>query len=253
MTPEQVQPTIPNDGVLIEYLRYSNYLGKGKWEQRYGAILLSVNTPPRWITLGGAKEIKAALDRYDYLVRGTRDDDEMAAILQKLYQEVWEPIAQAFPANINRVIISPDGQLNFLSFATLLDGDKRFIAEKYSIQYVASGRDLLRELKTTSNSSPAIVFAAPDFNLSSSQTVADGTSKTSIYVMRGSEKTYMEDLSFAPLDGTEIERAKLTWIFVDWRSETISLGGKDATKEALLDSFSLYSASGHARILRIRR
>ena len=27
-------------------------------------------------------------------------------------------------------IISPDGQLNFLSFATLLDGDKRFVTEK---------------------------------------------------------------------------------------------------------------------------
>jgi hypothetical protein len=58
--------------------------------------------------------------------------------------------------------------------------------------------------------------------------------------MRGREKTYMEDLSFPPLDGTETERAKLTRIFVDWRTETISLGGKDATKEA-----------GHARILRI--
>jgi CHAT domain-containing protein len=173
-------------------------------------------------------------------VRGTRDDDEMAAILQKLYQEVWEPIAQAFPANVNRVIISPDGQLNFLSFATLLDGDKRFIAEKYSIQYVASGRDLLREPKPTNNTSPAIVFAAPDFNLSWSQTVADGTSKTSIGVMRGNEKTYMEDLSFPPLDGTETERAKLTRIFVAWRSETISLGGKDATKEALFRIHSPY-------------
>ena len=238
---QQVQATIPHDGALIEYLRYPNYLGKGKWEQRYGAIVLSADTPPRWVSLGGAKEIEAALNRYDGLVRGARDDDEMAAILQKLCQEVWEPIAQAFPANANRVIISPDGQLNFLSFAMLLDGNKRFIAEKYSIQYVASGRDLLRELKPPSDSSAAIVFAAPDFNLSSSQTVADGTSKTSIGVIRGSEKTYMEDLSFPPLDGTETERAKLTWIFVDWRSETVSLGGKDATKEALFRIHSPFS------------
>jgi len=131
--------------------------------------VLSANTPPRWVSLGGAKEIEAALNRYDDLVRSARDDDEMAAILQKLYQVVWEPIAQAFPTNVNRVIISPDGQLNFLFFATLLDRDKRFIAEKYSIQYVASGRDLLRELKPPSDSSAAIVFAAPDFNLSSSR------------------------------------------------------------------------------------
>jgi tetratricopeptide (TPR) repeat protein len=37
---EQVQATIPEDGVLIEYLRYGHYLGKGKWERRYGAIVL---------------------------------------------------------------------------------------------------------------------------------------------------------------------------------------------------------------------
>ena len=36
---EQVQPSIPNDGALVEYLWYWHYLGKGKWEQRYGAIL----------------------------------------------------------------------------------------------------------------------------------------------------------------------------------------------------------------------
>jgi hypothetical protein len=29
---EQVQQTIPDDGALIEYLRYAGYLGKGKWE-----------------------------------------------------------------------------------------------------------------------------------------------------------------------------------------------------------------------------
>src|SRR5271165_4102021 len=237
---EQVQTTIPNEGVLIEYLRYEHYLGKGKWEARYGAIVLSADTSPRWITLGGAKEIEAALNRYDDRVRDTRDDDEMAAILEKLYQEVWEPIAQALPVNLKRVIISPDGQLNFLSFATLLDGDKRFMAEKYSIQYVASGRDLLRQPKPPSDNSAAIVFAAPDFNLSSSQTVADGTSKTSIGVIRGSEKTYMKDLSFPPLDGPDLERAELTKIFVEWRSETISLGGKDATKEALFRVHSPY-------------
>ena len=47
-------------------------------------------------------------------------------------------------------------------------------------------------------------------------------------------------MSFPPLEGTETERAKLTRIFVEWRSETISLGGKDATKEALFRIHSPY-------------
>jgi hypothetical protein len=45
---EQVQPTIPNDGALIEYLRYGHYLGKGKSEKRYGAIVLFSEGAPLW-------------------------------------------------------------------------------------------------------------------------------------------------------------------------------------------------------------
>ena len=53
---EQVQPTIPNDGALIEYLRYSHWLGKGKSERRYGAIVLFSKGAPLWIPLGKAKD-----------------------------------------------------------------------------------------------------------------------------------------------------------------------------------------------------
>ena len=86
----------------------------------------------------------------------------MAAVLQKLCNQVWEPVEQAFPIDTNRVIVSPDGELNFLSFATLLDPEKGFVAEKYSIQYVTSGRDLLREPQPTS-SKQVIVMANPKF------------------------------------------------------------------------------------------
>ena len=237
---EQVQSTIPYDGALIEYLRYDHYLGKGKWKPRYGTIVLFSKGAPLWIPLGKADEIELLVRRYGTLVRGSPEEDELSANLQALYEALWAPIGQALPSQVKRIIISPDGELNFISFATLLTKDKQFLAEKYDVQYGASGRDLLREPKLASDSSPAIVFAAPDFNLSSSQTVADGTSKTSIGVMRGNEKTYIEDLNFPPLEGTETERAKLTRIFVDWRTETISLGGKDATKEALFRIHSPY-------------
>jgi hypothetical protein len=37
-----------------------------------------------------------------------------------LHDQVWAPIGQALPTQTKRIIISPDGQLNFISFATLL-------------------------------------------------------------------------------------------------------------------------------------
>ena len=60
----QVQQIIPNDGVLIEYLRYPHYLGKEKWELRYGAIVLFSEGVPLWIPLGKASEIEALVHRY---------------------------------------------------------------------------------------------------------------------------------------------------------------------------------------------
>jgi tetratricopeptide (TPR) repeat protein len=185
---EQVQQTIPGDGALIEYLRYAGYLGKGKWEWRYGAVVLLSKGEPLWIPLGKASDMERLVRRYGTLVRGSPQEDELTPNLQALYEALWEPIGQVLPSQTKRVIISPDGQLNFISFATLLSKKKQFLAERYSVQYVASGRDLLRELKPPRGSSAAIVFAAPDFNLSSSQTVADGTSKTSIDVIRAAKR-----------------------------------------------------------------
>jgi tetratricopeptide (TPR) repeat protein len=116
---EQVQSTIPNDGALIEYLHYWYYLGKGKSEPRYGAIVLFSKGGPLWIPLGKANEIEHLVRRYGTLVRDSREEDELSENLQKLYEVLWEPIGQALPSQTKRIIISPDGELNFISFATL--------------------------------------------------------------------------------------------------------------------------------------
>jgi CHAT domain-containing protein len=161
---ELVQSTIPNDGALIEYLRYSDYLGKGKMESSYGAIVLFSKGAPLWIPLGKANEIEHLVRRYSTLVRGAPTEEELSSNLQALYQAIWAPIGQALLSQTNRIIVSPDGQLNFISFATLLTKDNQFLAQKYDVQYVASGRDLLREFKP-SIAREAVLFANPDFDL----------------------------------------------------------------------------------------
>ena len=42
---EDVKEALPNDTVLVEYVRYSHYLGKSKFESHYGAIVLSADAP----------------------------------------------------------------------------------------------------------------------------------------------------------------------------------------------------------------
>jgi tetratricopeptide (TPR) repeat protein len=240
-TVEQVQATLPRDTVLVEYVRYLHYLGKSKFELHYGAVVLSADAPPRWATLGSAKEIEATLKRYQRLVRDA-GDEEMTAILQKFHNEVWKPVEQAFPVHANRVIVSPDGQLNFLSFATLLDPEKGFVAEKYSIQYVTSGRDLLREPQPTL-SKQVIVMANPKFDgdlnpstqIAKSDLPIDGPG-----VLRGTEKRDVEDMSFEDLGGTQQESDQLIGQFKRFGWTAKSLTRAKVTKQALLELHGPY-------------
>ena len=239
VTPEQVQPTIPNDGALIEYLRYGHYLGKGKSEPRYGAIVLFSKGAPLWIPLGKANEIEHLVRRYGTLVRGSPQEEELSANLQALYEALWAPIGQALPSQTKRIIISPDGQLNFVSFATLLTKDKQFLAEKYDVQYVASGRDLLRELKP-SIAKEVVLFANPDFDLVSTPMLAKADNGSGSKSIRGSEKREIEDWSFESLTGTQKERDELIEKFAGWGWTPSDFTAKGATKEALLKIHSPY-------------
>ena len=233
---EQVQQAIPNDGALIEYLRYPDYLGKGKFERRYGAIVLFSKRPPLWIPLGKANEIEHLVHRYGALVRGSPQEEELSANLQALYEALWAPIEQALPSAIKRIITSPDGQLNFISFATLLDKDRQFLAQRYDVRYVASGRDLLRNVKP-STSREVVLFANPDFNLGSATMLAkadDGSFDPGSRSIRGGEERDIEDWNFESLTGTKREGDELTKKFAGWGWTPVDFIAKEATKEALL-------------------
>jgi tetratricopeptide (TPR) repeat protein len=239
---EQVQRAIPNDCALVEYLRYGHYMGKNQWEQRYGAIVLFSKGVPLWIPLGKANEIEALVRRYGTLVRGLPQEEEISVNLQALYEVLWAPIGQALPSQTKRIIISPDGELNFISFATLLTKDKQFLDQTYDVQYVASGRDLLRELKP-STVREVVLFANPDFGLASTAILAKGedhspdeTSKS----IRGAEKREIEDWSFESLEGTQKERDELIKKFAGWDWKLSDYTKKEATKEALLKIHSPY-------------
>jgi tetratricopeptide (TPR) repeat protein len=248
---EQVQSAIPNDGELVEYLRYSDYLGKGKWEQRYGATVLFAKDAPLWIPVGKANEIEALVRRYGALVRGSLEEKELSANLRALYEALWAPIGQALPIQTKRIIISPDAQLNFISFATLLAEDNEFLAQTYNVQYVASGRDLLREPKT-SPSGEVVLFANPDFNLASKSMLANaGNRSADAGSVRGSERRDIEDWSFGSLEGTQTERDELIKKFVDPGLETFRLHcWKGDKRGPASDPFSLNPASGYSWIFR---
>jgi tetratricopeptide (TPR) repeat protein len=233
---ERVQAAIPKDAALIEYVRYIHYLGKGHFEPRYGTILLLPKDEPRWISLGNAEKIDAAVNRIKSVSSRGVDDEELQAKLQTLYESVLAPLQQVLPTQTRRMIICPDGQLNFLSFATLLDSQKHFLAERYTLEYVASGRDLLHETQLIANSQ-VVVFANPDFDLTTAKMSAQidpSSSSLGPSALRGNEQRDLTEYSFSPLKGTQKESDALTRKFKEWDCQVVNFTGDQATKQALL-------------------
>jgi CHAT domain-containing protein/Tfp pilus assembly protein PilF len=205
VTVDQIQSVLPKQAVLIELLRYSHYLGKGKFETRYGAVMISPSGDPNWVPLGTAAEIEKDVKLYQKSVRGETNEPTLKYVLKALEERVWAPIEKTLPEDSPTVIVSPDGELSFVSFATLLTPDDQFLGEKYFIRYVASGRDLLRETKPSDNPM-TVVFANPDFD---SQSITQATASSSPVVLRSLEMRALQSIRLDTLPGTAEEGAAL--------------------------------------------
>lgn len=185
VTPTQVLKALPKRSVLIELVRYGHLLDRGAVEDSYGAVILAPGREPVWIYLGPAREIEAMTWRYKRFVRGRGvEAGGPGEILQELYGKVWQPLEKALPEGTETILISPDSELSFVSFATLVDDNENFVGQRFDLLYVASGRDLLRSIPAEGRHEAAF-FGDPVFT----------------------------DRSVEPLPFTRLECRKLTQLF----------------------------------------
>jgi CHAT domain-containing protein len=209
VTVAQVQSVLPHQAALIEFLRYGHYLGKNKFELRYGAIVIGASGKPTWAQLGNGAEIEKNVELYQKSVRGKTDEATLSTVLKALEQQVWAPVEKTLPVGTATVIVSPDAALSFVSFATLLTPDDRFVGEKYSVHYVASGRDLLRETKPAADATTSMrVFANPDF-AANGRAATPREEKANAVAFRSIEMRDLQSVSLPSLPGTAKESAEL--------------------------------------------
>ena len=201
----QLQAALEKDEALVEFVAYQHYLGENKFESRYGAAVITPGAEPRWVSLGPATEIDRKIRLFQKSARGELNESATASVLNALEKEVWAPLAKWFPNGSTKIIVSPDGALSFVSFATLIGSDNRFLGEKYSIRYVASGRDLLRQIKTSANQRTD-VFANPDFG---SPTTTPGPDRAASLALRAIEMRDLQTIALKPLPGTAREATAL--------------------------------------------
>ena len=224
VTVADIQAALPHDGVLVELIRYHHYLGENKTESRYGAIIIAPKNAPRWVPLGGASEIDRQITAYQKFIHDGADDAAAKTVLRNLYDRIWAPISTTFPSSTRKVIVSPDGQLSFVTFSTLLAPDERFLAESFSVQYIAAGRDLLQQATATSEHTIQ-VFANPAFD----RKATSENPKT--IATRAPERREMAVIQLPALPGTALEAREIQAHAGTWKYHAAL--GSEATELAL--------------------
>jgi CHAT domain-containing protein/Tfp pilus assembly protein PilF len=167
VTLEAVRAAIPPDSALIEFASYHPFNAKARkgdeayGQPRYVAYILRREGKIEWKELGEAKAIESAVASLRKALRDPKRMD-VKRLARAVDAKVFQPVRPLL-GNMNRLLISPDGQLNLIPFAALVDEKGRYAVERYSISYLTSGRDLLRLQVARESKGGPLVVAAPDF------------------------------------------------------------------------------------------
>ena len=177
-----VRRALPADSVFIDIIRHgsttSRRADKDGAPRRadYTALVIppSGKGAVKVVDLGDAKRIDAAVTSVRTALsqaspRIRRDGDPNAEQglrepLEALAKLILHPLSAHVKAK-QRWIISPDGALWLVPWAALPLEDGLFAIERHTISYVLSGRDIVGGGRAVQATGPALVMAAPDYNM----------------------------------------------------------------------------------------
>jgi CHAT domain-containing protein len=167
-TIEAVQKLIPASAALVELVLYkpvSNPKGTTKSDRygkpHYAAYILQSQGSPQWIDLGEAQAIDQAVANFRTALQS--DSSDVKPVARALDEKLMQPIRKLL-GNTRTILLSPDSQLNLIPFAALVDESDRYLVENYSINYLSSGRDLLRLPNHALSRSESVIVANPDYD-----------------------------------------------------------------------------------------
>jgi CHAT domain-containing protein/tetratricopeptide (TPR) repeat protein len=222
-TVAQVAGAVPDDGVLIEYVRFEplrlDRVAPGESDllpPRYLAFVLRGRDAAglRMLDLGAAEPIEELLAAAGEGLAGDAADLTRSAggpELTALRAAVLEPL-RGLLGGRTRLLVAPDGLLATLPLDVLPLGDGRFVIDAYHVSYLGSGRDVLGAAgRTGGQRSAGAVIAGPDFDLRAAlpgrASGVDGESEAKHDAQSARVARSLKELGtvFSPLPGTEDE------------------------------------------------
>ena len=244
VTIEAIQKLIPTDTALVEIIQYKPFNPKAKPEEKYGkphyaAYILHPTGEPKWVDLGEAKPINQAVKEFRSSLQ--TEGLSIKKIARNLDEKVMKPIRPLL-GNTKTILLSPDSQLNLIPFAALIDENNQYLVENYSINYLTTGRDLIRLQNQGESQDNPLLMADVDFNRAETSPPApllrgEG-SKTPPFPRRegglgglgqNRRSSEIDELLFNPLPGTKAEADAIAPLL---KNVTL-LTGSQATENAL--------------------
>lgn len=231
ITTENIRRSLPDDAVLVEYLKYSYELpGADQSEFRYLVAVIDHDEPARITDLGSGDRIDSLVVAYrEHLLKLSSashaplmaDSKEYSQIAAALYQAVLEPIRKQLSKR-SIILLAPDGTLNLVSFAGLIDNSGKYLVETHAVHYLSSGRELARMKSSYPAGKGLLAIGNPDYDASPAERLSQEESRR----FAGIEETehagpnlrsgcdYFRGIRLQSLPGTEreVERIKEGWM-----------------------------------------
>ncbi len=191
-----VAALLGKDEVLVEFVLYRPFdvhyksMNTAFGPEHYAAFVVQGDGSTKVVALGEAARIDEAIVSYRRALANPRSDPKR--IGNQLFGWLMLKLEPALEGKTN-VYLSPDGTLNLLPLAALVDAKGRYLVERYQFTYLSSGRDLLRLSKTEAPREVPLFVGSPAFS-------ASGGAST-----QGTRSAGLSDLVFPPLPGTSQE------------------------------------------------
>jgi CHAT domain-containing protein len=236
VTLESVKAAIPTNAALVEFAVYRPYGPNANdiepdGEPRYVAYGISHDREVAVKDLGSQKEIDDGVHAFLQALRHPESHD-IRKLGRSLDARIFAPIRE-LAGETRHWILSPDGELNFVPFESLVDERQRFLVEDHLITYVTTGRDLLRMPVAGSSHSSPLIVANPWFGDGYQNVKHEANSLQAARATNQQRSITVSDdrsqLYFAPLSATAQEAAQLRTLFPD----ATVLSGRYASKTAL--------------------
>lgn len=218
-----IRQAIPDDAALVEIFLYEPFNAKARTEAesfgvpRYVAyVLRRSDDAPQWVELGDAADIDEAASRFRGVLRDKKRVN-VRELARAMDERVMRPIRKLL-GPVRRIFLAPDGALNLIPFAALIDENNRYLIEGYSLNYLTTGRDLLRlQVGGESRGEPR-AFANPSFDLTPDKKKSGSETQSSRPDNQTLANPFAKDLTsvnYKPLPGTAAEAVAFSRVFPD--------------------------------------